>query len=117
MKRFKKIKIFLITAVLVCLVFLLYAYARPFKIEGQWERTGDNRFGQFDSEEIVFFNGENCNIVRPFDTYSFKKSGKEYVLTVSSLLKDTFTFKVRVIDRDHIEISNGGQMIEFQRVD
>ena len=70
------------------------------------------------SGQEVVFDGTNCNVFSPADTYAFYKDGDYYRLDCTSFLfAETLSFKVGIVDNDHIDIFyNGPEYVELQRV-
>lgn len=93
-----------------------YVNINNFKIEGKWKNVGTNTFGQAQKGAIVVFNGTNCNLFSPVDTYGFYKKGEDYLLDCTSPFGDTVSFKVKLIDKDHIDIYYSSDCIEMTRV-
>ena len=95
-------KSFLCRVALTCAVafaLVLSACGISFAIEGKWRNVGSDTYGQVQSGSIVVFDGENCNMVSPYDTYALTKSGNGYRLDCTTLLfSQTLSFDVRVID-------------------
>ena len=89
-----------------------------FSIEGTWKNTGSYTYGQVQSGAIVRFNGSNCNVVSPSDTYAFYKDGSDYRLDCTTMLfSETLSFEVDIIDNDHICIYTGSSnCLELTRV-
>ena len=83
-------------------------YTGSFAIEGKWKNVGGDTHGQMQENSIIIFNGSNCNVWSPQDTYAFYKDGSNYRLDISGLLFATsMSYTVKVIDNDNIEISPG----------
>ena len=94
-----------------------YITPSSFTIEGKWKNVGDYTFGQVQAGAIVAFDGTNCNVYSPKDTYAFYKDGDNYKLECTSLLfSDTLTFTVKIVDEEHIDIYNGSNYLEMTRV-
>ena len=106
----------------VALAFALCACSsggglNKFSIEGKWKNVGEDTFGQVQQGSIVVFDGENCNVYSPQDTYAFYKEGSDYTLDCTSMLfSDTVTFTVKVIDNDNIEMTGYGGVLKLTRV-
>ena len=96
----------------------LFEVGSNFSIEGKWKNVGADTYGQIQSGSIVVFDGTNCNVVSPSDTYALTKSGGGYQLDCTTMLfSETLSFTVKVIDNDHIElIKGGGTDIQLERV-
>ncbi|MBR6119683.1 MAG: hypothetical protein IKQ04_05120 [Oscillospiraceae bacterium] len=93
-----------------------YVHPDSYVIEGKWKSVGSYGFGQAQPGAIVSFDGTHCNLYSPADTYAFYKSGKEFNLDCTSVLSGTVSFTVRIVDNDHIDLYNGGQVTELVRV-
>ena len=87
-----------------------------FVIEGKWKNVGENTFGQASKGAIIVFNGANCNYYSPKDTYAFYRQGDSYVLDCTSLLGETLSFKVNIIDENNIEITYSSKAVSLTRV-
>ena len=88
-----------------------------FSIEGKWKNVGSTGFGQAQPGAIVKFDGTNCNLYSPADTYAFYKSGDSYVLDITSVMGgDSMSSKVNVIDSNNIEIKRGSTLLTFKRM-
>ena len=96
-----------------------YTYIPGFFIEGKWLSTGSYGFGQAAPGAVVAFDGINCNLCSPQDTYAFYPDGDWYSLTVTGFSGgDSQTFTVKTIDTRHIDlIGSGGYITELERVD
>ena len=94
-----------------------YISVSDFSIEGKWKNVGTYTFGQVQSGAIVAFDGTNCNFYSPKDTYAFYKDGDHYKLECTSLLAETLSFTVKIVDEDNIDIFNGSNIIELTRVE
>ena len=90
---------------------------QAFAIEGKWKNTGEGQFGQMQPGAITTFDGKNCNVYSPNDTYAFYSENGEYKLDVTGLLGGTPSFTVTVIDSDHISMTTGSSdTVELTRV-
>ncbi|MDR1642743.1 MAG: hypothetical protein LBT59_23885 [Clostridiales bacterium] len=79
-----------------------------FSIEGKWLQTGEDTHGQIQKGSIIKFDGYNCNVWSPIDTYAFYQEGGEFNLNISGFLfGDVMTYKVIIIDNDNIELRPG----------
>ena len=88
-----------------------------FSIEGKWKNTGTEGYGIAEPGAIVSFNGEHCNFYSPSDTYTFyKDESGDYRIDLSGLLGGSLSFKVEIIDKNHIKILAGSTTIELMRV-
>ena len=56
---------------------------------------------------ITTFDGKNCNVYSPNDTYAFNIENGECKLDVTGLLGGTPSFTVTVIDDDRIAMTIG----------
>lgn len=81
-----------------------YIVPSSYDITGKWKSVGDSGFGQAQPGAIVVFNGSHCNFYSPNDTYAFYKDGDKYVLDVTSVLGESLSFTVKIIDDDNIEV-------------
>lgn len=93
-----------------------YITVSDFSITGKWKNVGSYTFGQVQSGAIVVFNGSNCNFFSPKDTYAFYKNGNHYKLDCTSLLADTLSFTVKIVDENNIHVYNGSNYLELKRV-
>ncbi len=93
-----------------------YTSVSNFTIEGKWKNVGTNTFGQAQAGAIIVFDGSNCNFYSPKDTYAFYKDGDSYKLDCTSLLAETLSFTVKIIDDDNIDIYYGGGCLEMTRI-
>ncbi len=94
-----------------------YTNISNFSIIGKWKNIGTYTYGQAQKGAIISFNGTNCNLFSPKDTYSFRKNGGYYILDCTSPLGDTVTFTVKLIDKNTIDIFNGSNILELKRVE
>ena len=53
----------------------------------------------------MVFDGNNCNFYSPNDTYAFYKEDDRYVLDITSVLGESLSQTVNIIDDDNIEIA------------
>ena len=53
----------------------------------------------------MVFDGDNCNFYSPNDTYAFYKEDDKYVLDITSVLGESLSRTVYIIDDDNIEIA------------
>lgn len=90
--------------------------AANFSIVGKWKNVGDGTWGQMQSGAIVVFDGTNCNVYSPMDTYAFYDDGSGYVLDCTSPLAQTMTLDVDIVSNDEIILSIGGNHVELMRV-
>ena len=101
---------------LAMLTVLLAACGSKFEIEGKWKSVGDYGFGQAQPGNIVSFDGTHCNFFSPMDTYALSENGDTYTLDVTSLLGDSLSFSVEVVNKDNIKLTFGSNTTELQRV-
>ena len=95
-----------------------YQNVSNFNIKGKWKNIGTYTFGQVQSGAIVAFDGKNCNVYSPQDTYAFYKDGDSYTLDCTSLLfSETISFKVKIVDKDNIHIYYGSNYLDLRRVE
>lgn len=88
-----------------------------FSIVGTWKNVGDTTHNQIQKGAIISFNGTNCNVVSPHDTYAFYQDGGSYRLDCTSVLGGTVSYKVEIIDNDNIHlITPVNTVIELTRV-
>jgi hypothetical protein len=92
------------------------SYSGDFAIEGKWKNVGETGIGQAQPGAIIIFDGMNCNLISPSDTYAFYEDGGDYRLDWTTVLGSSGSQTVHVIDEDHIEMHNGEARIEFERV-
>ena len=93
-----------------------YIIKSDFSIIGKWKNIGEYTYGQAQKGAIISFDGTNCNFFSPKDTYAFYKNGEHYKLDCTSPLADTVSFTVKIVDENNIDIFNGTDIIELQRV-
>ena len=82
-----------------------YIVPDSYDITGKWKSIGDSGFGQAQPGAIVVFDGNNCNFYSPNDTYAFYKEDDRYVLDITSVLGESLSQTVNIIDDDNIEIA------------
>ena len=82
-----------------------YIVPDSYDITGKWKSVGDSGFGQAQPGAIVVFDGNNCNFYSPNDTYAFYKEDDRYVLDITSVLGESLSQTVNIIDDDNIEIA------------
>ncbi len=82
-----------------------YIVPDSYDITGKWKSIGDSGFGQAQPGAIVIFDGNNCNFYSPNDTYAFYKEDDRYVLDITSVLGESLSQTVNIIDDDNIEIA------------
>lgn len=93
-----------------------YINTDSFDIKGKWKNIGEYTYGQAQKGSIINFDGTNCNFYSPKDTYAFYKKGESYRLDCTSPLGDTASFTVKIVDDEHIDVSNGSDIVELKRV-
>jgi len=87
---------------------------KDFSIEGKWKQTGANEGWSSENGRIIVFDGTNCNLMSPRDTYALYTENGSYRLGITTALgANAGTYTVKVIDNDHIEI---GDVFVLQRV-
>ena len=112
-----KVAALVATVAIVITLAACSAGASSFSIEGKWKNTGSGGFGQMQPGAIVTFNGNNCNVYSPNDTYAFYSENGKYKLDVTGLLGGTPSFTVTVVDNDHISMTTGSsETVELTRV-
>ncbi len=94
-----------------------YQFPSSYSIEGKWKNVGEYTFGQVQAGAIIVFDGSRCNFYSPSDTYAFYEKQMAYKLDVTSLLGETLSFVVRIVDENNIHIYNGNNYLELTRVD
>lgn len=116
MSRNKK-RVLGIPIALILIFFItitLYGCGDEFYIEGKWRSVGDEGFGQAQPGAIVVFDGKNCNLLSPNDTYSLSNDNGEYKLYVTGLLGGNVTFNITLEDNDHIILND---KTELERIE
>lgn len=53
----------------------------------------------------MVFDGNNCNFYSPNDTHAFYKEDDRYILDITSVLGESLSQTVNIIDDDNIEIA------------
>lgn len=94
-----------------------YASFSNFSIEGKWKNVGTYTFGQVQSGAIIAFDGTNCNFYSPKDTYAFYKDGDRYKLECTSLLAETLSFTVKIVDKNNVDVFVDSDILELTRVE
>ena len=93
---------------------------KNFQIEGTWKNIGNDTCAQIQHGSVVKFDGTNCNVYSPMDTYAFYKDGSNYHLTCTSFFAhDSMEFVVTVKDKNHISMDyygRGETVVELERV-
>lgn len=103
---------------MIIVLLLFVSGCGKFSIEGKWKNIGTGTFGQIQNNAIVVFDGKNCNVFSPADTYAFYKDGNNYKLDCTSLLfSETLSFSVEVVDNSHINLYYGSDCVELQRIE
>ena len=88
-----------------------------FSLEGVWKSIGSYGFGQAQPGSLVSFDGINCNMYSPKDTYVFyRKKGKLVLECTSFLTQDPVSFKVEILDEDTIHLHSGEHVTELYRI-
>ncbi|MCL2782414.1 MAG: hypothetical protein FWD80_00345 [Propionibacteriaceae bacterium] len=82
-----------------------------FSIVGTWLVVGNQGFGQAQPGAIVMFNGTQCNIYSPQDTYLYS-NGK---LSITGLLGGNFSFLVNYKDDNDIDLVDSTMTISLSR--
>ena len=101
----------ILVVVLTLIIGMSLSACGGFKIEGTWKQTGDATWGQAQKGAIINFksNGQ-ANLFSPSDSYAFYKQGDSYRLDVTGLLGGSSSFDVEVVNKDKIELRQGGQL-------
>ena len=118
--RTRKRSMVLLTAVFAILfaaVTFTACGSSSFSIEGKWKNTGSTDYNQIQPGSIIVFNGAECNVLSPRDTYAFYKDGNKYRLDLTALLGGDVSLDVNVIDSDHIELDTPRGIISLTRVE
>lgn len=76
-----------------------------YDITGKWKNVSSSRLGQAQPEAIIIFNGNNYNFYNPHDTYAFYLDGSHYVLDITSLLGESLSFSVNIVDDNNIDVA------------
>lgn len=87
-----------------------YIVPDSYDITGKWKSVGESGFGQAQPGAIVVFDGNNCNFYSPNDTYAFYKEDDRYVLDITSVLGESLSQTVNIIDDDNIEVAGASLM-------
>ena len=82
-----------------------YIIPDSYDITGKWKSVGESGFGQAQPGSIVVFDGNRCNFYSPNDTYAFYKEDDRYVLDITSVLGESLSQTVNIIDDDNIEVA------------
>lgn len=110
---------FLLGVVLAVVALVtMTACSGGFNIQGTWRSVGTTGWGQAQPGAVVVFNGQGqANLYSPVDTYAFSKNGNSYSLSVTGMLGGTTTFRVEVIDNNHIDLYSGSTLrVKLERV-
>jgi len=76
-----------------------------FNITGAWKQTYGEYGWESSNGRIIFFNNNQSNIFSPQDTYGISGRGNGgFTLSVTGLLGGNFTYWVKVIDNNKIEV-------------
>lgn len=94
-----------------------YIMPDDYRIEGTWKSIGESGFGQAQPGAVVVFDGARCNFFSPDDIYDFYNDGNGYVLNVASMLGDSLSFSVYIVNDNRIDIYYGSNVTELERVD
>lgn len=95
-----------------------YTTMNNFSIKGKWKSVGEYGFGQAQPGAIIVFDGNNCNLFSPRDTYALTKGQTDYTLDcTSSFTADTVSFTVKIIDKNNIDLCRGEYITELKRVE
>ncbi len=117
MKRKTVFRRYAALLLLVLILTLTACGGKGFSIEGKWKNVGSATFGQVQQGSIVIFDGKNCNVYSPKDTYAFYKDGKQYRLDCTGLLfAENLSFTVKVVDKNNIELDTGSNVLKLKRV-
>ena len=111
----KRGTVFLVSLTVLATLLLAACGGDKFEIEGKWKSVGSYGFGQAQPGSIISFDGTHCNLFSPMDTYALTKNGDAYTLDVTSLLGDTLSFSVEVVNKDNVRLTLGGNTTELQR--
>jgi len=101
----------------ISLSFVVVSILKPFDIQGSWISTGDRGWGQAQPGAVIAFDGTNCNLYSPMDTYALSREGKTYQLFVTSLLGETIKFNVQILSNKEIKVIYGNTLIELRRTE
>ena len=102
---------------LLCVMCLLLSSCGGFSIVGTWRSVGSYGFGQAQPGAIVTFDKDTCNFFSPMDTYLLTKEEGQYWLNTTSLLGiSSMSFKLDVVDNDHIKVYYNGTTTELKRI-
>jgi len=82
-----------------------------FSIVGTWQVVGNQGFGQAQPGAIVMFNGTQCNIYSPQDTYMYS-NGK---ISGTGLLGGNWSFLVNYKDDNDIDLVDSTMTISLSR--
>ena len=87
-----------------------------FDIRGNWQVTS-GQWGQATPGVVIVFNGSQCNLYSPKDTYGISKiSNNSYRLEITGLLGGNSSFDVTVVDKNHIKLTRGSTTIDMKRL-
>lgn len=118
-RKTTKISISIGTVVIIAILAVFFFNRNnDFSLEGKWKNAGESTFGQAQEGAIVIFDGTNCNLYSPKDTYGFYKEDGKYRLDLTSLLfAETMSYEVEVINKNKIEIQVGSTPLILTRVE
>ena len=109
-QAWKKVMAFMACIVLAgALAAPLAACGGSNKIEGNYIVV-EGSFGQMQPGAAVVFNGSECNVFSPRDTYAFNGS----TLTVTGLLGGNITFQVDINGKE-VVLNNGSSRVVLER--
>jgi len=112
----KLVRVLLFVALGMLVLMPLSGCGSSFDIRGNWQVTS-GQWGQATPGTVIVFNGSQCNLYSPKDTYGISKtSNNNYRLSVTGLLGGNFSFDVTVVDKNHIKLVNGSTSIEMKRL-
>lgn len=98
--------------VVIVAAFLLLNRNAGFSLVEKWENTGKSTFGQAQMGAIIKFDGTNCNLYSPEDTYAFYKENGNYYLDLTSyIFAETMSYEVKIINGNQIEIQVGSTLL------
>jgi hypothetical protein len=117
MKNMNTKKQFLLAVALIVSLIFILAACGGFDIKGNWKVVGGTGSGQMQRDAVIVFDGDNCNVYSPNDTYAFYEDDGAYKLDVTGLLGGNLSFDVEVKDKNNIELSSDGEVkAELKRV-
>ena len=105
-----------VIAISILVLITLGGCGSSFDIRGKWQVTS-GQWGQATPGAVIVFNGSQCNLYSPKDTYGISKtSNNNYRLNITGLLGGNFSFDVTVVDKNHIKLTKGSTTIEMKRL-